>query len=789
MRGLSTQIVMLALILAVPILVAADATSHYNLVSPRVEVGGLADGTAWDRAAVIEELVTLGAMLTPAQGHTRALVMHDERALYIAVEADAEEAGEIPRLALDDRRVYEHDRIELFLDEQPGKDAYFQIVVDRGGNVRSVHNARGDAEAGEIGLSPQLEVDVAETDAGWRMCIAIPFVAIEAETPKPGDLYRLKICRDGGREGPVCWPPNPTHSFHTREADGALYFETMNLLENGDFEEGEVDRHVPPGWSASMTSPEVDNAPQGTVETIDGAGVDGGRAIRKTKLISALWWPQIWSPMYQLEPGGHYEFSIMARGTLSTVNLRASAYVDGRRAMRLSQGFDVPEEWERLCYYFGVPHEAPQMNVGLSAPNMVSGEVYYDKAMLRRVLRGADGAGLPPVATYDRDPDQYQGLDALMERQGHKPWDLYIRGDELLTRRTIFRDREYGTYVWMMDDSQTVEHGGTASVWPAWNGDGSLLYLSGTRVGPDGREGGWFINEDYSRLIRYPEARRPSLDRQNPDIGFIHREGQLTEANLRTGESRVVAEWEPYPRERVYGLTRDNRCIFLDTPNGGLWVTYEPDPNDPIPQWGLHDGRPEAPDARGNAKDPHEADTILNLSRHTVAETAEWGHIFRIRVGLLMDRETGETEKVIAPIDGHEAYLRAFISGRVNLPSGGIWDEYRIHTSDDIDELFEIYRYYPIMTHGHESESPDGEYTAKDGGPTIFPTRGGEPMQMRLSRNGGNYHLHWMKHPRFFIGWVRGWSFGSYMRPENANTEFRSSAISRHSRSWTPSTF
>lgn len=745
------------------------------LVAPAhgAPVAGLSDNAAWSQAAVIEELVTLGAMLRPAHDHTRARVIYDPRALYIAVDAAAGAAEPIPRLALDDRRVYEHDRIEIFLDEQPWQDGYFQIVVDRGGNVRSSFNASGDAQPREVELSPQLEVAVAEVEGGWTVRIAIPFAAIEARAPDPGDLYRLKICRDGGGDGPLSWPPNPTGSFHTREADGALYFETMNLLENGDFEEGEVAAHLPPGWSAAMTSAEVDNAPQGTVETIEGAGVDGGRAVRMTKLISALWWPQIWSRIYRLQPGAHYEFSIMARGTLPTVNLRASAYVDGRRVMRLSQSFDVPEDWERLAYYFSVPHEAPDMNVGLSAPNMISGEVYYDRAMLRKVLRAADGESLPPVATYDRDPDQFQGLDALMERQGHKPWDLYARGDSLLTRRTIFRDREYGTSVWMIDDSHTVEHNGTASVWPAWNADGSLLYLAGPRVGPEGRESGWFINEDYSRLLRYPEARRPILDRHDPDIGFIHREGQLIEANLRSGESRVVAEWRPYPRERVYGLTRDNRYIFLDTPNGGLWLAYEPDPNDPIPQWGLHDGRPEAPDADGNAKDPHEADTILNLSRHIVAETAEWGHIFRIRVGLLIDRETGETQKVIAPISGHEAYLRAFVSDRVNLPRGGIWDEYRIHASEDIDEMFGIYRYYPIMTHGHESESPDGEFTAKDGGPTIFPTRGGEPMQMRLSRNGGNYHLHWMKHPRFFVGWVRGWSFGGYMRPEHANTEFQ----------------
>lgn len=764
----------LALLLVGGTLAAADAPMQQDLISPRVEASGLADNAAWQQAAAVDELVMLGAMLTPAQDHTQARVMHDDRALYIAVDAAAGESEQMPKLALDDRRVYEHDRVELFLDERPWSDGYIRIVVDRGGNIRASYNAKGDATPRDLDLSRQLEVTVAETDVGWTMRLAIPFEAIEATTPQPGDLYRLKVCRDGGREGPLSWPPNPTTSFHTREADGALYFEKMDLLINGDFEDGDVTDHLPPPWQAAMTSPEVDNSLQGTVETIDGAGVDGGRAVRKTKLLSALWWPQIWSPTYRLDPAAQYEFSIMARGTLPAVNLRASAYADGRRVMRLSQGFDVPKDWQRLRYYFAVPEEAPDMSVGLSARNMISGEVFYDNAMLRKVLIGTGEAGLPPLATYDADPDPFQGLDALMERQGHKPWDLYARGDELLSRRTIFRDRKFGTSVWMMDDSHTVEHCGTASVWPAWNADASLLYLYGTRVGPQGREKGWFANADCSRLIRYPAGSLPVLDRRNPDIGYVHSEGKLTQANPRTGESRVVAEWKPYPRERVYGLTRDNRYIFLDTPNGGMWVTYEPDPNDPIPQWGLHDGRPEAPNEQGAAPPPHEAETILNLSRYTVAETAEWGHIFRIRVGLLIDRETGEIEPVIAPINGHEAYLRTFISGRVNFPTGEGWDEYRRHTSDDIDELFQIYRYYPTMTHGHETPSPDGEYMAKDGGDTrIFHTRGGEPMDIRLSPNGGNYHLHWTKHPRFLIGWVRSWAFGSYVRPANANTEFQ----------------
>ncbi|MFO8079706.1 MAG: hypothetical protein R6V07_05305 [Armatimonadota bacterium] len=380
-----------------------------------------------------------------------------------------------------------------------------------------------------------------------------------------------------------------------------------------------------------------------------------------------------------------------------------------------------------------------------------------------------------PPSSHDPDPDPVHGLDALMERHGHKPWDLYARDDSLLTRRTIFTDRQFGTQIWMLDDSPTAEHCTTASVWPAWNADASLLFLQDTRIGPEGPARGWYATDEYSRLSPGPETSRVSWDRKNADIAYVHSAGKLVETNSRTGESRVVAEWEPFPRERIYGLTRDQRYLFLDTPNGGVWTTYDPDPNDPIPQWRLHAGRPEAPGPDGTPIDPHETEEVMHLSRLITTEREPWGHIIRLRTGLLIDRETGEIDPVIAPLSGHYAYLRHFMSDRIDFPTGEGWEDHRIHTTDDIDELYEIYRYYPTITHGHESASPDGEFIGQDGGTTtIYPTRGhGEPMTINLSRNGGHYHLHWVKHPRFFTGWVRGWSFGSFERPENANVSFQ----------------
>ena len=757
------------------------AATH-DLVSPRIDaqvtVDGRLDEAVWAHAARIGELVTLGAMLAPAHEPTHASVMHDGEMLYIGVHCTGGVRGPISALPRDDRRIYEHQRIELLFNPAPESEGGYVIVVDRAGNTRTAMTVPGQAER-DPAWGEDIQSAVAEIEGGWSVEVAVPFAALDLSVPDAGGLWRLKVCRDGGPDRSLSWPPNPTSSFHTREADGALYFERMNLLSNGDFQQGDVGEHLPPGWSASMTSPEVDNTIQGTVETVEGAGVDGGRAVRLTKLISALYWPQIWSRSYELAVDGAYEFSIMVRGDLPNVNLRVNMFdADGRRVARPSETFDTPGDWTRLHTYFRPAEGIATTSVGLSAPHMIQGQVFFDQAVLRRVLTGAGDVAATAAATYERDQDQFQGLEALMERSGVKPYDLFWDGEALKTLRVIFRDRQFGTEVWMLDNSPTVDHCITASVWPAWNANASHIRVSGNRPVDEGTPGGFIFNEDFSRMSRHISG---TWSRTDPDLRFIHRPGALQIGDSRTGEIRDVATWEPFPRERVYGLTRDGRYAFLDTPNGGIWLTYEPG-DVPIPRLGLYDGRPEAPGKVVLSQSHSAGPNVLHGGGSCTADTAEWGPLFRVRVGILIDIATGEMEHVIAPLCGHAEYLRTYISGRVNFPTGDQyepfngpgWEHFRIMTSDDPEELFRMYRYLPATTHGHESSSPCGEYIAKDGGTTrIIRKRDGHVWNVNLSPNGGNYHLHWIKHPRFFVGWVRGWSFGSFLRPANANVEFQ----------------
>jgi len=549
-----------------------------------------------------------------------------------------------------------------------------------------------------------------------------------------------------------------------------------NLLANGSFA-GPRGKGAPAPWGVALTSPEVNNASQGTVDTVASPFGEGENAVRLWKHGAASYWPQVWSPAIRLEPGP-YEFAIEAVGTLQQISLRASAIVKQER-VRLDRSVVTPDTPRLLRHAFVVPEGTETVSVGIAAPANVGGEVTFGRALLRRLPRTpADAiAALPPGD--EPDPDPVQGLESFIERHGHKPYDLFQRGDDLMTLRMIFEDRQFGTPVWMLDNSPTVDHCGTASIWPAWNPDASTLFVEGPRAIGDRLHGGWFIHSEFSRM-RPSRGGRPAVwAPENPDLfyGPASPEGNVARTNWRTGEQKIIAQWEPlaWPAsgKRVYGLTRDQRHIFVDLPNRGIFVPFQRDEKFPIPVLSLYDGRPIGPGG----------ESIGGNHVNVIYDHPKYGDLIALRTGMLVDRETGEKTCVAVPLCGNTNYLRAFHDNRVQYPRGEQWNAYglpwfaagvRLPVGLGMDELDNLWRNIPHATHGHESPSPDWQHIAVDGGATrIVRVCDGQTQSIRLSANGGNYHLHWQKHPRFLVGWVRGWHFGSYLRPQNANVEFQ----------------
>ncbi len=723
-----------------------------------VTLDGRPDEHAWANAPMVGPFETIAVPGEPAHDHTVARVLHDGDSLLLAVECSAAESEELARLPRDDDRIWRRERIELFVDPTPDTEDYYHLVLDRVGSRFAVWHAPDEAEGRTVTWEREWEVATAPVADGWAAEIRLPFAALGVEAPAPGTLWRLKIGRDGGRDGPIMWPPNPTRSFHTREMDGALYFDTANLLRNGDFEEGELGEGAPDPWVVHLTSAEVNNAPQGEVRTIEGGLPPGNRAMWFKKLATAKWWPQVWNSGYRLDPGGTYEFSIMVRGTMPQVNVRATAYVEDER-VKMSEGrHPDPDEFRRVGFSFVVPEGADEVAVGLSAPEGAGGEVIYDDAVLRRILYAPDAVMRKYVKTdWSPDPDPVHGLEALCERAGHKPWDLFWRGDHLRTHRTIFHDREHGTELWLLDDSPAREYVVTASIWPGWNADCSVLMLPGARMAGDEWRKSWQCNADFSRLTPMPLDGMPLWDLEDPDLYYVHSTGKVQRANLRTGEVTELAAWEPREdyqevvQERSYGLTKDNEAVFVVDYDGGEWIPYTP-ADELLPYVQVLDCYGPNPDAPGR------------LPSGLVATETDSGPKLRVVIGRLVDTDTGEVQRIIAPISGREEYLRTFAGGRVRFP-----DHASPPDTTDIDELFELYHLLPSCSHGHLSYSPGSEYTCWDGTPRFYRTRDGtDRHQVTISSSGWCYHTCWFHDPRFFVTGVRPYR-RDYDRPDNAN--------------------
>ncbi len=715
-----------------------------------VSIDGKLDEPVWRRAASFGPLVLIQIGATPDHDATKAKLLYDSERLYLGVTCRAGPSPGGERGARDDGRVWRNDHLEIFVSPDPDSQDYYHLVLDRAGTMFDARRASDDSETPGQAWNGDWKAAVAETTGGWTAECAIPFAALGLRAPEPGDLWRFKLGRDGGKDGPIMWPMNRTGSFHSRRADGALYFEKQNLLINGDFESGKVVNGAPEPWRVTLTTSEVDNKPQGEVRTVEGGIAPGKRALLFKKLATALWWPQVWNHGYNLEPGGTYEFSIMVQGTMPQVNLRSTAVVEGH-PVKMSQGRKPAQQFTRLRFAFVVPNGAETVSVGLSAPAGAAGQVLYDNAVLRRLLHAEEAMERQFVSPdWSPDPDPVHGLESLCERAGHKPWDLYWRDDHLLTYRVIFQDRKYGTQLWMLDNSPVSEYVVTASIWPGWNADCSVLMLPGRRLAGGESKRRWLCNADFSRLTPMPTGGMPLWDLENPDVYYIHSQGEVKKVNFRRGEEQVLATWKPRGKERSYGLTKDNRAVFVVDWDGGEWVPYTP-VQEPLPYVKVLDCYGPDPDRDGR------------LPSLLLATETESGPKFRIMTGTRVYTDTGHTERVIVPISGRTEYLKTFVSGRVKFPRHAALPDTR-----DLDELFRIYHNHPSCSHGHLSYSPDSEYICWDGSPSFYRTRdGGDAHEVAISPNGWCYHTCWFYDPRFFVTCVRPYRT-NYDRPVNA---------------------
>lgn len=725
------------------------------------KVAGNIEFTAeeWVNAEQIE--LVLSGSGAKADPRTQVRVLYNEAAFFLLVNCESNETFDRVSRPHNDNAIFLQDHMEFFISPGVSDAIYYHFAVDRSGNVFASERRRDGGNERRTAWESGWSSEVKQTANGWRLWVRIPFSDLEVTAPDDGSLWRFKAGRYSRNIAISMWPANPQTGFHNADADGQLYFNTTNLLLNGDFSVGEYLRSdLPPTWTASLTSSEVDHVLQGEVTiTTDDEGI---QALKIEKFPDGLWWPQVWHWGTPMEAGAEYEYSLLLKGEWSELNMRMLTQLTGsgiRERMRIHSTVHPTDEYQWFHYRFSVPLAAGSIGLGISSSAGISGEVFVREARLRQVLSGSTGGpSAIQMPDFSEDVAPTHGLRAWDERAGLKPWDIFWEEDYLRANRLIFHDLEYGTEIWMLDDSPASDPAITASVWPAWNADASQIMLwSGKRYAEGEHEHSvWTFDADFSRLTPEPYGKRIVLwSRSDPDLYFAHYPGRIERIDRVKNERRILAEWEPTRGERSYGMTADGSAVFVIEHDGGLWVPYDLDRLEtPVPALRVMDCYGLAPDRR----------TLLPSGAVSI-QTEQWGPLLRIVTGTTICTETGTMQKIAAPISGNEHYLKAFATANVSFP-----DDVTVPDTSDIDELFELYRYYPSSSHGHVSYSPDREYTAWDGSQASFYRErdGGYQHQINSSPNGANYHVHWYKHPRFFISWIRGYT-ASYGRPDHGN--------------------
>ena len=189
-----------------------------EVVCPRatgaVTVDGRITERAWGKAAQIVPLLTLRRMAKPRHDKTSARVLYDESALYLAVTCNAAKSKVGKQKPRDHRAILDTDHIEIFVNPFPNRLDYYHLAVDRWGNVLDAWKTQQATRTKAIAWQGKWRAVVAQSKDGWTAEVALPYAAFGAEPARPGDWWRFKIGRDGGRDGPLMWPPNPLSGFH-----------------------------------------------------------------------------------------------------------------------------------------------------------------------------------------------------------------------------------------------------------------------------------------------------------------------------------------------------------------------------------------------------------------------------------------------------------------------------------------------------------------------------------------------------------------------------------------------
>lgn len=215
---------------------------------PKVAVPPTVDGMLGDAAWQVAPAVTLVSTITglPVLRSTVVRICWDDTHLYLGYDcAGTDIWGTVTER---DGMIYLQEVAEVFLDPDCDGKTYTEIDVsprnivfdaqfdpDKGAPLGTGVAAHWDCN----GLKTAVAVDGTldnrkDKDIGWKVEMAIPFAAIGAAVPKPGQVWRANLYRYSSLPRPAelqAWSPtyNRYQAFHVLERFGQIVFSDSSM--------------------------------------------------------------------------------------------------------------------------------------------------------------------------------------------------------------------------------------------------------------------------------------------------------------------------------------------------------------------------------------------------------------------------------------------------------------------------------------------------------------------------------------------------------------------------------
>jgi len=181
-------------------------------VPPKID--GMLDDPCWENAAMADNFVRMDGNAATKQ--TKARVTYDHDNLYVALEC-FQPAGEKLTAAVKERdgMVCEDDSIEIVIDPDNGKDAFYQLLVNSLGTVFDLYSSISGAVSEPKWNFEKLSL-VAKTQSDrWIVETAIPVREIGKDGLKEGEVLGINFIRnDRGAKEFSAWVPVPSSGHH-----------------------------------------------------------------------------------------------------------------------------------------------------------------------------------------------------------------------------------------------------------------------------------------------------------------------------------------------------------------------------------------------------------------------------------------------------------------------------------------------------------------------------------------------------------------------------------------------